>query len=379
MLATVFVTFPFVARQLIPLMTAQGRASEEAALTLGASGWQTFWRVTLPNIRFGLLYGVLLCNARAMGEFGAVSVVSGHIRGETNTMPLHVEVLYNEYNFVAAFAVASLLALLALVTLALKSALEWRHRDELAARLLTCRSASSMSRRASPPIRRSNDVSLEIGDGEFVALLGPSGSGKTTLLRIIAGLEVPEDGQGLVRQARRDRHSGRVARDRLRVPALCFVRPYDGRAEYRLRPDGDAALGPAVEGQDPQARRRASRARPAAGPRRALSGGVVGRPAPARRARPRACAQPRILLLDEPFGALDAKVRRELRGALRTIHDELGLTSIFVTHDHEEAFTLADRVAILNSGRVEQFAPPTSIVEAPGKRVRPAVPRLGFS
>lgn len=133
-LATVFVTFPFVARQLIPLMTMQGRASEEAALTLGASGWQTFWHVTLPNIRFALLYGVLLCNARAMGEFGAVSVVSGHIRGETNTMPLHVEVLYNEYNFVAAFAVASLLALLALVTLALKSFIEWRHRDELAAR-----------------------------------------------------------------------------------------------------------------------------------------------------------------------------------------------------------------------------------------------------
>ena len=133
-LATVFVTFPFVARQLIPLMTMQGRASEEAALTLGASGWQTFWHVTLPNIRFALLYGVLLCNARAMGEFGAVSVVSGHIRGETNTMPLHVEVLYNEYNFVAAFAVASLLAILALVTLFLKSLIEWRHRDELAAR-----------------------------------------------------------------------------------------------------------------------------------------------------------------------------------------------------------------------------------------------------
>ena len=133
-LATVFVTFPFVARQLIPLMTAQGRAEEEAALTLGASGWQTFWRVTLPNIRFGLLYGVLLCNARAMGEFGAVSVVCGHIRGETNTMPLHVEVLYNEYNFVAAFAVASLLAALALVTLALKTGLEWRYRAALAAR-----------------------------------------------------------------------------------------------------------------------------------------------------------------------------------------------------------------------------------------------------
>jgi sulfate/thiosulfate transport system permease protein len=125
-LATVFVTFPFVARELIPLMQEQGTAEEEAAIVLGASGWQTFWRVTLPNIKWGLLYGVLLCNARAMGEFGAVSVVSGHIRGLTNTMPLHIEILYNEYNFAAAFAVASLLALLALVTLVAKSLLELR-------------------------------------------------------------------------------------------------------------------------------------------------------------------------------------------------------------------------------------------------------------
>ncbi len=132
-LATVFVTFPFVARELIPLMEEQGVAEEEAALSLGASGWKMFWRVTLPNVRWGLLYGVLLCNARAMGEFGAVSVVSGHIRGLTNTMPLHVEILYNEYNFAAAFAVASILALLALVTLLLKSALEWRYGDEIAA------------------------------------------------------------------------------------------------------------------------------------------------------------------------------------------------------------------------------------------------------
>lgn len=127
-LATIFVTFPFVARELIPLMQAQGRDEEEAAVTLGASGWQTFWRVTLPNIKWGLLYGIILCNARAMGEFGAVSVVSGHIRGETNTMPLHVEILYNEYQFAAAFAVASLLALLALVTLAIKTYIEWRAR-----------------------------------------------------------------------------------------------------------------------------------------------------------------------------------------------------------------------------------------------------------
>jgi sulfate transport system permease protein len=125
-LATIFVTFPFIARELIPVMQAQGKDDEETALSLGATGWQTFWRVTLPNIKWGLLYGVLLCNARAMGEFGAVSVVSGHIRGLTNTMPLHVEILYNEYNYTAAFAVASLLALLALVTLAGKSFLEWR-------------------------------------------------------------------------------------------------------------------------------------------------------------------------------------------------------------------------------------------------------------
>jgi len=125
-LATIFVTFPFVARELIPLMQAQGTEEEEAALVLGASGWRTFWHVTLPNIKWGLLYGVILCNARAMGEFGAVSVVSGHIRGETNTMPLHVEILYNEYNFSAAFAVASLLALLALATLAIKTFIEWR-------------------------------------------------------------------------------------------------------------------------------------------------------------------------------------------------------------------------------------------------------------
>lgn len=125
-LATVFITFPFVARELIPLMMEQGKDDEEAAISLGANGWQTFWHVTLPNVRWALLYGVLLCNARAMGEFGAVSVVSGHIRGETNTMPLHVEILYNEYNFVGAFAVASLLAALALVTLVVKSVLEWR-------------------------------------------------------------------------------------------------------------------------------------------------------------------------------------------------------------------------------------------------------------
>ena len=132
-LATVFVTFPFIARELIPLMQAQGSDEEQAAQVLGAGGWQTFWHVTLPNIKWGLIYGVILCNARAMGEFGAVSVVSGHIRGQTNTMPLHVEVLYNEYQGQAAFAVASLLALLAIVTLIVKTVVEWRHEREMKA------------------------------------------------------------------------------------------------------------------------------------------------------------------------------------------------------------------------------------------------------
>ena len=132
-LATIFVTVPFVARELVPLMQEQGTQDEEAALSLGASGWKTFFRVTLPNVKWALLYGVILCNARAMGEFGAVSVVSGHIRGKTNTMPLHVEILYNEYSFAAAFAVASLLALLALVTLFIKVALEWRYAEQISA------------------------------------------------------------------------------------------------------------------------------------------------------------------------------------------------------------------------------------------------------
>jgi sulfate transport system permease protein len=139
-LATIFVTFPFVARELIPLMQAQGNDEEESAIVLGANGWQTFWRVTLPNVKWGLFYGIILCNARAMGEFGAVSVVSGHIRGLTNTMPLHVEILYNEFNAVAAFAMASLLAVLALVTLVVKNLIEWRARRlQAAAELATDR------------------------------------------------------------------------------------------------------------------------------------------------------------------------------------------------------------------------------------------------
>lgn len=135
-LATTFVTFPFIARELIPLMQSQGTEEEQAAMVLGAGGWQIFWKVTLPNIKWGLLYGIILCNARAIGEFGAVSVVSGHIRGQTNTIPLHIEILYNEYNFAGAFAMASLLTLLALLTLAAKSLVEWKTRNEQTAAVI---------------------------------------------------------------------------------------------------------------------------------------------------------------------------------------------------------------------------------------------------
>jgi len=240
-LATVFITFPFVARELIPIMQAQGSDQEQAALTLGATGWQTFWHVTLPSVKWGLLYGVILCNARAMGEFGAVSVVSGKIRGMTNTLPLHVEILYNEFNFVAAFAVASVLAGLALVTLVAKSLLEWRSREAIAS------------------------VKLE----------------HTT--------------------------------DRLQHQ---------------------------------------------------LSGGQRQRIALARAL----VLRPKVLLLDEPLGALDRQLREEMQGELKNIQRDAGITFIFVTHDQEEAMRMSDRIVIFNEGRVEQVGTPEQVYERPATK-----------
>ena len=191
-IATIFVTFPFVARELITVMQAQGKSEEEAALSLGASGWKMFWRVTIPNIKWGLLYGMILCNARAIGEFGAVSVVSGHVRGITNTMPLHIEILYNEYQFSAAFAVATLMSLIAVFTLVIKTGLngEWKNDNKGITVSIQIQGVSKQY----GTFQALTDIHLDIPKGELVALLGPSGSGKTTLLRIIAGLEEADGG-----------------------------------------------------------------------------------------------------------------------------------------------------------------------------------------
>jgi sulfate transport system ATP-binding protein len=412
-LATAFVTFPFVARELVPVMEAIGADEETAAVSLGARGWQIFRRISLPNIKWGLLYGIILCNARAMGEFGAVYVVSGHIAGQTDTLPLRVEKLFQEYNNAGAYAAASLLCSLALVTLAVKTALEWKTRRDQEARVreATLQEATPLAsaavpqaagnqlppagdlphlrvvrprehrspdteRRPEPPavgiaVRNVtkrfggfvalDNVSVDIPHGSLVALLGPSGSGKTTLLRIISGLESADSGailyedQDTTDHSPRDRNIGFVFqhyalfRHMTVFENIAFglrVRKWKNaavtaRVNELLRLIQLEGLGSQVPSQ--------------------LSGGQRQRVALARAL----AAQPKVLLLDEPFGALDAKVRQELRQWLRRLHDEIHITSVFVTHDQEEAFEVADRVVVMNHGRVEQVGTPEEVFEHP--------------
>ena len=406
-LATAFVTFPFVARELIPLMEAIGSDEETAAVSLGARAWSVLRRITLPNIKWGLLYGVILCNARAMGEFGAVYVVSGHITGQTDTMPLRVEKLFQEYNMPAAFALASLLSSLALVTLVIKTALEWKTSSDLRNRrreavngASTRSTVAAAVRAAHVPLlaplaasaaRGSNDasdigkrgarvgisvrnvtrrfgrfvaldnVSLEAPHGSLLALLGPSGCGKTTLLRIISGLDVPDEGSVLyadedaTHRSARDRNVGFVFQH---YALFRHMSVFENVAfGLRVRKWKEARIRERVyellrlvqlEGLAKQAPSQ-------------LSGGQRQRIALARAL----AAEPRVLLLDEPFGALDAKVRQELRQWLRKLHDEIHVTSVFVTHDQEEAFEVADRVVVMNHGRIEQEGTPQEVFERP--------------
>ena len=381
-LATVFVTLPYVARSLIPIMRRQGVEEEEAAVTLGAGAWTTLLRVSLPNAGLGLLYGVLLTNARAMGEFGAVSVVSGHIRGETNTMPLHVEILHNEYDEVGAFAVAFLLALLAVVTLVLKAVLERRMAgfapgradDELRLRrrFRTARRGGHPGGERFPALHRRRP--RRGARRRFARNAAGRADGPPRPLRLRQDHAAPRHRRAggdrrrphPARRRGRDRRSGAAAADRLRVPELRPVPPHDGVRERRLRP-----ARPPPQRTPARVARSASassailemvqlggyeRRRPAA-----LSGGQRQRVALARAL----AIEPRLLLLDEPFGALDAKVRRDLRRWLRALHDRLGLTTVFVTHDQEEAMELADRVAILNRGRLEQIGTPGEVYDRP--------------
>ncbi len=397
-LATAFVTFPFVARELIPLMEAIGADEEIAAVSLGARARHLLWRITLPNIKWGLLYGIILCNARAMGEFGAVYVVSGHIAGRTDTMPLRVEKLFQEYNNPGSFALASVLSSLALVTLFLKTALEWKTRHELRSRQPqdrpdqtggndpVARTIPSLPPAVSPADARHefkeatdvgisvhniskrfgnftalDNVSLQVPHGSLLALLGPSGSGKTTLLRIIAGLDVPDSGSILYRD---EDTTHRSARDR----NVGFV--FQHYALFRhMTVFENVAFGLRVR-KWPKAKIRSrvhellqliqleelGNQLPSQ-----LSGGQRQRIALARAL----AAEPKVLLLDEPFGALDAKVRKELRSWLRKLHDEIHVTSIFVTHDQEEAFEVADQVVVMNHGRIEQIGTPQEVFERP--------------
>ena len=394
-LVTAFVTFPFVARELIPVMEALGSEEETAAVSLGAKGWQVLRRVTLPNVKWGLLYGIILCNARAMGEFGGVYVVSGHITGQTDTMPLRVEKLFQEYNTAGAFAVASVLTSLALVTLGVKTALEWRTRSELEDSLRQptsepARAPGVQPARLVPRIQPDDgaegreeyaqvgisvdgitkrfgsfvaldNVSVEVPHGGLVALLGPSGSGKTTLLRIIAGLDVPDSGSILYQQedatyrSPRERNIGFVFQH---YALFRHMNVFENIAfGLRVRRWGEERITERVHDLLKLVQLEAhERHFPSQ-----LSGGQRQRIALARALAP----EPKVLLLDEPFGALDARVRQELRQWLRKLHDELHVTSVFVTHDQEEAFEVADRVVVMNRGAVQQQGTPEQVFEHP--------------
>ncbi len=374
-LATMFVTFPFVARELIPVMVEQGRAEEEAALTLGASGWRTFLTVTLPNIRWALLYGVLLCNARAMGEFGAVAVVSGKIRGQTTTMPLMIEMLYNEYLSVAAFSMAALLATLGLLTLTLKSALEWRYADQLAATPPPLRRGTPMHieiediAKEFGPTTALQPVSLSIPSGALVALLGPSGLGQDHAPAHPRRARVPEPGPGALRRAGRDRPQRAGAARRLRLPALRALPAHDGVREHRLRPARPAAPQPADRAEIERRVRKLLEPDPAAGHRRPLSdassraaSGSAWR-SPARWPSSRGCCSS-----TSRSGRWTRGSARSCARGLREIHDQTGLTTVFVTHDQDEAMELADIVVVMSMGRIEQIGTPREIRTRPATR-----------
>ena len=354
LLATIFVSLPFVVREVVPVLREIGTEAEEAAATLGASGFQTFRRVTLPAIRWAVTYGVVLTTARALGEFGAVSVVSGRIQGRTETLTLYVERSYESFDPVGAYAGATVLALLAVV--------HARRDDGLPAE-------------GAAPVIEVEGIRKRFG--EFVALDGVSasvaagfadGAARTERQRQVdapardRGARAAGRGSGHDRRRRRDAAAAAGARDRLRLPALRGVQAPDGGA--RTSPSACAcATGPRAE----------IRARVAELLALVQLEGLAGRyPAQLsggqrqRMGLARALAvEPDVLLLDEPFGALDARVRKDLRAWLRRLHDETRVTTILVTHDQEEAMEVADEVVLMTHGQVEQVGAPRELYESP--------------
>ena len=314
-LATIFVSLPFVVREVLPVLEEEGIEQEQAASTLGARGWQVFWRITLPTIRWGLTYGVILSTARALGEFGAVAVVSGKISGRTETMTLFVEDRFQSLDLTGAYAAGVVLAHAGHLRADADDPDPTTTRKDLNVAI----EARGITKRFGDYVAL-DDVSITVPDGSLTALLGPSGSGKSTLLRVIAGLETPGRGRRADRGRGRQLAPGAHARRRLRVPALRRVQAHDGGRQRRLRPRTCAS-----------ARRPRRKARVAEllelvglahlGDRypSQLSGGQRQRMALARAL----AVEPRVLLLDEPFGALDARVREELRAWLRRLHDEV--------------------------------------------------------
>ena len=356
-LATVFVTFPFVFRELLPVLESIGTDEEEAAALMGAKGWTIFSKITFPHIKWALLYGIVLCTARAMGEFGAVSVLSGHLRGLTNTLPLHVEILFNEFQYVPAFAVSSVLG-----------DHGGHSSDHTKYHGTSGQKGGSIMyvelkdiNKTFGDYKASDHVSFGIEKGKLIGLLGPSGSGKTTILRMIAGLEQPDSGEIII--------DGRVVND---IPAsergIGFV--FQSYALFRYMTVYDnIAFGLKVQKADKTyIKKRVTELIELIGLKglekrypSQLSGGQRQRVAFARALAP----NPQLLLLDEPFAAIDAKIRQELRTWLKDMIEKLGITSIFVTHDQDEAIEVADEIIITNRGHIEQKGSPVEVYQSP--------------
>ena len=342
-------------RAVAPVLEEIGTDQEQAAYTLGASRWQGFWRITLPAIRWALAYGVVLSLARALGEFGAVAVVSGNLEGQTQTLTLYVQEHFQNFDAVGAYSAAFLLALIAIVALVVISVAASQGEQLMAIRV------RNVTKRFGDFVALDN-VSVDIEDGELTALLGPSGGGKSTLLRIIAGLELPDIGHASRSTASTSRccppqrrNIGFVFQHYAAFKHLTVARNVAFGLEIRKRPKAEikARVKELLElvHLEQFGDRYPSQ----------LSGGQRQRMALARAL----AVQPEVLLLDEPFGALDAQVRKELRTWLRRLHDEVHVTTVFVTHDQEEAMDVADRIFVMAAGRVEQDGTPDELYERP--------------